>query len=156
MLAAGRAQRRRSGSTATVDLARLRHLRSSGEMRNYIDWPNQPGAAKLADKVEIVTLRASRLLQRPGDGDVGLQRLGAALDGHGFRLHRARHHHRPRPLAAAFHDRQHLADLGAGRRGVELGAAERVGDGLLARLVEQRLGLADLEVETRRLVGAER
>jgi predicted amidohydrolase len=42
--------------TADVDLARLRHLRSSGEMRNYIDWPNQPGAAKLADKVEIVTL----------------------------------------------------------------------------------------------------
>lgn len=42
--------------TATVDLARLRHLRSSGEMRNYVDWPNQPGAAKLADKVEIVTL----------------------------------------------------------------------------------------------------
>jgi predicted amidohydrolase len=42
--------------TADVDLARLRHLRSSGEMRNYIDWPNQPGAVKLADKVEIVTL----------------------------------------------------------------------------------------------------
>ncbi|MEI9901161.1 MAG: hypothetical protein WDN31_14600 [Hyphomicrobium sp.] len=42
--------------TAEIDLARLRHLRSSGEMRNYIDWPNQPGAAKLADKVEIVTL----------------------------------------------------------------------------------------------------
>jgi len=42
--------------TADVDLARLRHLRSSGEMRNYIDWPNQPGATKLADKVEIVTL----------------------------------------------------------------------------------------------------
>jgi predicted amidohydrolase len=41
---------------AEVDLARLRHLRSSGEMRNYIDWPNQPGAAKLADRVEIVTL----------------------------------------------------------------------------------------------------
>ncbi len=42
--------------TADVDLARLRHLRSSGEMRNYIDWPNQPGAVKLADTVEIVTL----------------------------------------------------------------------------------------------------
>jgi predicted amidohydrolase len=41
---------------ADVDLARLRHLRTSGEMRNYIDWPNQPGAAKLADKVEIITL----------------------------------------------------------------------------------------------------
>ncbi|MFA5899306.1 MAG: carbon-nitrogen hydrolase family protein [Hyphomicrobium sp.] len=40
----------------TVDLARLRHLRTSGEMRNFIDWPNQAGAAKLADKVEIVTL----------------------------------------------------------------------------------------------------
>ncbi len=42
--------------TADIDLARLRHLRTSGEMRNYIDWPNQPGAAKLADTVEIVTL----------------------------------------------------------------------------------------------------
>ena len=42
--------------TADVDLARLRHLRTSGEMRNYIDWPNQAGATKLADKVEIVTL----------------------------------------------------------------------------------------------------
>ena len=42
--------------TADVDMARLRHLRTSGEMRNYIDWPNQHGAAKLADKVEIVTL----------------------------------------------------------------------------------------------------
>jgi hypothetical protein len=37
-------------------LGRLRHLRTSGEMRNYIDWPNQPGAAKLADTVEIVPL----------------------------------------------------------------------------------------------------
>jgi predicted amidohydrolase len=42
--------------TASIDLARLRHLRTSGEMRNYIDWTNQPGASKLADKVEIVTL----------------------------------------------------------------------------------------------------
>jgi predicted amidohydrolase len=42
--------------TADIDLARLRHLRTSGEMRNYIDWPNQPGATKLADNVEIVTL----------------------------------------------------------------------------------------------------
>jgi predicted amidohydrolase len=42
--------------TADVDMARLRHLRTSGEMRNYIDWPNQIGASKLADKVEIVTL----------------------------------------------------------------------------------------------------
>lgn len=41
---------------ATIDLARLRHLRSSGEMRNYVDWGNQPGAAQLADKVEVVTL----------------------------------------------------------------------------------------------------
>ncbi len=42
--------------TADVDLARLRHLRTSGEMRNYIDWPNQAGATKLADKVEVITL----------------------------------------------------------------------------------------------------
>ena len=42
--------------TAEIDLARLRHLRTSGEMRNYSDWPNQPGAAKLVDTVEIITL----------------------------------------------------------------------------------------------------
>jgi predicted amidohydrolase len=42
--------------TADIDLARLRHLRTSGEMRNYIDWQNQAGATKLTDKVEIVTL----------------------------------------------------------------------------------------------------
>jgi predicted amidohydrolase len=42
--------------TASVDLGRLRHLRTSGEMRNYVDWACQPGAAKLADKVELVTL----------------------------------------------------------------------------------------------------
>jgi len=42
--------------TADVDMARLRHLRTSGEMRNYIDWANQLGASKLAGKVEIVTL----------------------------------------------------------------------------------------------------
>lgn len=41
---------------AEIDLGRLRHLRNSGEMRNYVDWLNQPGAAKLADKVEVVTL----------------------------------------------------------------------------------------------------
>jgi predicted amidohydrolase len=42
--------------SAEVDLARLRHLRTSGEMRNYVDWPNQPGATKLAGHVEMVTL----------------------------------------------------------------------------------------------------
>lgn len=41
---------------ATIDLARLRQLRSSGEMRNYVDWGNQPGAARLADRVEVVRL----------------------------------------------------------------------------------------------------
>jgi predicted amidohydrolase len=42
--------------SATIDLERLRHLRSEGEMRNYIDWSNQPGAGSLADKVEMVRL----------------------------------------------------------------------------------------------------
>jgi predicted amidohydrolase len=41
---------------ASIDLARLRHLRSEGEMRNFIDWSSQPGAAGLADKVEVVRL----------------------------------------------------------------------------------------------------
>jgi len=42
--------------TATIDLAALRRLRTSGEMRNFADWPSQPGAAPLADNAEIVSL----------------------------------------------------------------------------------------------------
>lgn len=42
---------------ATIDLKRLRQLRAEGEMRNYIDWGNQPGAASLTDNVEVVSLR---------------------------------------------------------------------------------------------------
>ncbi len=40
----------------TIDLPRLRALRQSGEMRNFADWTEQPGAAPLAASVEIVTL----------------------------------------------------------------------------------------------------
>ena len=39
-----------------IDLARLRHLRTSGEMRNYIDWPNQAGAQRSSP----TTSRSSR------------------------------------------------------------------------------------------------
>ncbi len=42
--------------SAAIDLRRLRHLRSEGEMRNFIDWSNQPGAVTLKDKVELVRL----------------------------------------------------------------------------------------------------
>ncbi len=42
--------------SAAVDLSRLRHLRSEGEMRNFIDWSNQPGAGPLKDKVDFVRL----------------------------------------------------------------------------------------------------
>jgi predicted amidohydrolase len=42
--------------TATIELQRLRDLRSAGEMRNFTDWAHQPGAASLTDKVEVVTL----------------------------------------------------------------------------------------------------
>ena len=41
---------------ASVDLRRLRHLRSEGEMRNFVDWSHQPGAAVLKDKVDLVRL----------------------------------------------------------------------------------------------------
>jgi predicted amidohydrolase len=41
---------------AEVDLQRLRDLRSSGEMRNAADWSLQPGAAPLAERVELVDL----------------------------------------------------------------------------------------------------
>lgn len=33
--------------TATVNLNHLRHLRDSGEMRNFADWHNQPGATQV-------------------------------------------------------------------------------------------------------------
>jgi len=42
---------------ATVDLKRLHELRASGEMRNFSDWANQPGASRLADKVQLIPLR---------------------------------------------------------------------------------------------------
>ena len=43
--------------SATVDLKRLHELRTSGEMRNFTDWSNQPGASCLSDKVQVVPLR---------------------------------------------------------------------------------------------------
>ncbi|HML43826.1 MULTISPECIES: carbon-nitrogen hydrolase family protein [Hyphomicrobium] len=42
--------------SAAVDLAALRRLRTSGEMRNFGDWPSQPGAEPLKHTVETVTL----------------------------------------------------------------------------------------------------
>ena len=43
--------------SATINLAALRRLKSTGEMRNYSDWSVQPGAAPLAAGVERVSLR---------------------------------------------------------------------------------------------------
>ncbi len=42
--------------TGTIDFARLRKLRTSGEMRNYADWNAQRGVIPLASAVEIVPL----------------------------------------------------------------------------------------------------
>ncbi len=42
--------------SATVDLARLRAVRSSGEMRNARDWTLQPGASPLAQHVRRARL----------------------------------------------------------------------------------------------------
>jgi predicted amidohydrolase len=42
--------------SAAVDLARLRRLRTTGEMRNFSDWRLQPGAAPLAGPVEVIAL----------------------------------------------------------------------------------------------------
>ncbi|MEQ1697108.1 MAG: carbon-nitrogen hydrolase family protein [Hyphomicrobiaceae bacterium] len=39
-----------------IDFARLRKLRSSGEMRNFADWAAQPGAEPLGASVEVVQL----------------------------------------------------------------------------------------------------
>ncbi len=40
----------------TVDLARLRRVRATGEMRNYADWSAQPGATALDHSVERQSL----------------------------------------------------------------------------------------------------
>jgi predicted amidohydrolase len=42
--------------SAEVDLAALRRVRRDGETRNHLDWTAQPGAAPLAEQVEIVDL----------------------------------------------------------------------------------------------------
>jgi len=42
--------------SAAVDLAALRRLRTGGEMRNFGDWPLQPGAEPLKHSVETVPL----------------------------------------------------------------------------------------------------
>ena len=42
--------------TGVIDFARLRKLRSSGEMRNFVDWTAQPGARALDHHVEVVQL----------------------------------------------------------------------------------------------------
>lgn len=42
--------------TATIDMKRLRKLRTSGEMRNFADWGLQPGAVGRTAGVEIVSL----------------------------------------------------------------------------------------------------
>jgi predicted amidohydrolase len=41
---------------ADVDLARLADVKATGEMRNASDWPLQPGAAALAQHVQVVDL----------------------------------------------------------------------------------------------------
>ena len=43
--------------TADIDLASIRRLRTSGEMRNAADWSLQPGAAPLSSSVEVVQVR---------------------------------------------------------------------------------------------------
>ena len=43
--------------SANVDLAALHRLRTGGEMRNFGDWPSQPGAEPLKHHVEIVSLK---------------------------------------------------------------------------------------------------
>lgn len=42
--------------SATIDLARLRRVRQTGEMRNFSDWPLQPGAPMQHVEVERVSL----------------------------------------------------------------------------------------------------
>jgi predicted amidohydrolase len=41
----------------TVDLARLAAVRTTGEMRNWRDWPQQPGAARPSGSIPALDLR---------------------------------------------------------------------------------------------------
>jgi hypothetical protein len=41
----------------TVDLAHLRRVRTTGEMRNALDWPLQPGAGRPSGLATLVDLR---------------------------------------------------------------------------------------------------
>lgn len=43
--------------SAKIDLARLRRVRQTGEMRNYSDWAKQPGAPMTNVAVERITLK---------------------------------------------------------------------------------------------------
>lgn len=43
--------------SATIDLAALRQLRDSGEMRNRSDWSRQPGAQSLTLQCDVVDLK---------------------------------------------------------------------------------------------------
>jgi predicted amidohydrolase len=42
--------------TATIDLEKLHRVRTTGEMRNFADWPAQPGAGPLKHTVEVMQL----------------------------------------------------------------------------------------------------
>ncbi len=42
--------------TATIDLARLKRIRETGEMHNFEDWTLQPGAPMTRVEVEAVSL----------------------------------------------------------------------------------------------------
>ncbi len=43
--------------TCDIDIARLRALRHSGEMRNFEDWPRQPGGQLSLPKPKVVSLK---------------------------------------------------------------------------------------------------
>ncbi len=47
--------------TAEIDFARLRKLKTSGEMRNYADWSNQPGVTSTASMAVTATVERVRL-----------------------------------------------------------------------------------------------
>ncbi len=42
--------------SGTIDLAALRRIRTTGEMRNDADWRRQPGAAEMGRRCELVSL----------------------------------------------------------------------------------------------------
>ena len=107
----------------------------------------------------LLTGNGGSLLDLPHDGDIHTQCLLALSDGwgcgHCFSPHGlGAHDGGGRLIGNAFGDRDNVAELHATGGRIDFGLAAGIGDGLVARLVEQLRGLRHHEVDAADLVGA--